>query len=131
MIDKAVKLITTELGLAAQKIKNVNFIYGIKKLKLIEGEYSLDNKKGVWKYFYPVNNILVKSTYSNNKLTDEVFLIMDSLLPFSGTFSKITENDNSEEIKIKNGQRNGNTKIIDNNGNVISKIKYKKGIKID
>lgn len=31
MIDKAVKLITTELGLAAYKIKNVNFIYVFKK----------------------------------------------------------------------------------------------------
>ena len=95
-----------------------------------EGEYLLGKKQGIWSYKYLQEGVVNNLGYNNGILTNETFQELKNNKQFNGTFEKVDEQKNiREEIKIKGGVRNGNTKTYDLlTGELIEKKKYKNGV---
>ena len=95
-----------------------------------EGEYLLGKKQGIWSYKYLQEGVVNNLGYNSGILTNETFQELKNNKQFNGTFEKVDEQKNiREEIKIKGGVRNGNTKTYDlKTGELIEKKKYKNGV---
>ena len=107
--------------------------------KLINGKYKLDGEKnGLWKYYYPKEDVLVESIYlftdKKNQIASELFKTKsDGNITYSAQYTgniriKNVKDKTIEIISVKNGVRHGKTIIKDlETGDTIKKIKYKEG----
>jgi antitoxin component YwqK of YwqJK toxin-antitoxin module len=79
-----------------------------------EGEYYLGKKQGIWSYKYLEQGVIHKLGYNNDILSNETFEDLRNQQEFNGIFEKVdVEKNIREEIKVKGGVRNGNTKTFD------------------
>lgn len=111
-------------------IKNGKYYMNVMGKIECEGEFLLGKKQGIWSYKYLQEGVVNNLGYNNDILTNETFEDLKSKKQFNGTFEKVDEQKNiREEIKIKGGVRNGNTKTYDLlTGELIEKKKYKNGV---
>lgn len=106
-------------------------LYDNKNRVIMKGEYSMDEKAGVWTVFYYDKNVKVSTNKNiSSSQRKEHYLTLDEEL-FTGEFIFYDKVNNIKEIrKIKNGLRNGKTVYIDlKTGKITKKENYKKGIK--
>ncbi|SDH29886.1 toxin-antitoxin system YwqK family antitoxin [Winogradskyella thalassocola] len=97
----------------------------------IKGETYRNVKIGTWEYHYPKQNVKIITTYidHSNNSDSEIYYTIDSDQLFDGDFIYTNrETDGSEERRIRDGLRNGNTIYFDKTGNKVKKEKYKDGI---
>jgi len=114
----------------SKKIKD-----GLYELKTIDdklvstGEYDNNSKNGEWNDYYYDQNVKTTFKYKNGNLLDEYYFDLKKNEPFSGEFIfKDTENNITEERKIKNGKRHGTTRYKDQNDKTIRKESFKEGV---
>ena len=92
-----------------------------------------DSEGRIIKYRTKDSNRTVKNDYQQNvsihyhisNSTPEIYYALNTTNLFTGIYIKQT-GDTIENISVRNGYRNGTTKIV-KNGKVINKIKYKDG----
>ena len=90
------------------------------------GEKYINMKKGIWVYNFFNQEVSRVIEYVNNKIYSEIYFLPNSESRYTGTFV-FNHKEQVEEIKIKNGFRDGATIFKDLNGKKIKKIKYKEG----
>jgi antitoxin component YwqK of YwqJK toxin-antitoxin module len=98
--------------------------------KLIEsGKYVNDNKEGIWSSYYQPENVRIDQKFYYGNPSIETFYFFEGENLFSGVFILTNHEDGSrEEIKVKDGLRNGKSVVFDKAGNVLEKKKYKDGV---
>ena len=102
-------------------------LFGEGSDSIASGFLNKDKKYGVWKNYYPLDDIRTEVEYINNTKGVTKYFVFNSNQLFNGKYS-IEKKEINEIIKIKDGLRNGVTKILDKNNKVIRKEKYIKGI---
>ncbi len=99
---------------------------------LAEGAFSNNRLQGEWRYYYHEQNILRLVQYENGAIVEERYHRLDSHKPYSGKFTVRTPQEGGYlVIKIKKGLRHGPTLQYNQNGQLVKKIKYKEGKKVD
>lgn len=94
-----------------------------------KGNYDNDTKNGDWTENYYDQQIKTTFKYSYGKLIEENYFDLNKNQAYSGEFIfKDTENNITEERKIKNGKRHGTTRYKDQNNKTIRKESYKEGV---
>ncbi|HLS31061.1 MAG TPA: hypothetical protein VK021_09410 [Flavobacteriaceae bacterium] len=100
--------------------------------KLIKsGEYFKENKKGTWIEYFHEQNVQLEIEYKNNKpSTIEKYVEINSKNPFSGNFIFIdSERNLKEDRRIRNGYRQGRTKIYNlKTDKLIKRERYRTGV---
>lgn len=95
---------------------------------LVEGKLYKKDRVGIWKFYYPDQNVRVEIEYSNNELLSENYFINGTNNLYKGEFIYIDNETGIKEVrKIKNGLRNGKTTYYNVEGNKIKTEKYKDG----
>jgi antitoxin component YwqK of YwqJK toxin-antitoxin module len=88
-------------------------------------------RTGSWEFNYPKQNVKIVILYEdfNNNPKSETYYTLGSNKLFDGEFV-FTEfkNKGTQERRIRDGLRNGNTIYYDIDGNKLKKEKYKDGI---
>ena len=88
-----------------------------------EGQFIHDSYSGVWKYYDYNQKVIVQHDYSNDF---ETFINLDGQV-FNGVY-RYQRNDAIVEVKVKQGSRNGKTKIFSaSDHHLVKTEKYKKG----
>jgi antitoxin component YwqK of YwqJK toxin-antitoxin module len=97
--------------------------------KLISsGYYANNTKNNQWTDIYYDQEIKTTFKYNYGKLYEEYYYDLKKNEPLSGEFIFTdTENNITEERKIKNGKRHGTTRYKDQNDKTIRKESYKEG----
>jgi antitoxin component YwqK of YwqJK toxin-antitoxin module len=97
-------------------------------LPIVTGKFYKKDMVGLWTHYFYDQGIKVESNYIYNEKISEKYLKLNGE-SFSGKFIYIdSEKGLQENIKIKNGQRNGKTIYTDIKTNkIIKKESYKRG----
>lgn len=115
----------------ANKVKKGIYDLSNKEGKpLSQGEYDNNKKASKWEDYYYDQQVKVTTyfDYYGNFKSDDYFDLKKNE-PFSGEFVyRDTENNISEERKIKDGLRHGTTRYKDANDKTIKKESYKEGV---
>lgn len=97
----------------------------------IKGNMYKQSKTGTWLMYYPKQNakiVLVYNDFSNRYTTETYYTINNNQL-FNGDFIYTnTETKGTEERRIRDGLRDGNTVFYNKNGDKLKKVKYKEGV---
>ena len=105
-------------------------LYNEQGKPLSQGEYDNNRKASKWVDYYYDQHVKVTTyfDYYGNFKSDEYYDLKKNE-PFSGEFVyKDTENNVTEERKIKDGLRHGTTRYKDQNDKTIKKESYKEGV---
>lgn len=99
--------------------------------KLVKyGEYYKEDRIGTWITYFNNQDIQIEVEYNSNRPSLEKYIEIKSGKPVSGAFIYTDQEENTKEIRnIKNGFRNGNTKIYNlETDKFIKKEKHKDGV---
>lgn len=97
----------------------------------LQGNMYKNAMTGTWEHNYPKQNVKIVSTYidQSNQPNSETYYTLDTNELFNGDFIfSDSENGTTEERRIRDGLRNGNTTYFDETGNKTKKEKYKDGL---
>ena len=96
-----------------------------------KGRYYSDMKVGSWEFFHPLLGMMQLVTFKKGIPTSEEFIDYKTSSPFNGTTMPFRSYDGQYQVaKIRNGKRDGFTKILDSHGNLIKRIRYEEGIEL-
>lgn len=96
-----------------------------------KGRYTLNKKDGYWEFYYPQWGIIQIVTFRLGIPISEEYIDYRTSAPFNGTTVPFRSYDGQYQIaKIRNGKRDGLTKILDSHGNLIKRIRYDDGIEL-
>lgn len=111
----------------AQGTKNGNSRILVNGKTISLGQYSNGSKHKLWKFYYYNSDARAEREYNNGLVTSELFYTLNGDDPYTGTCIINYPDGSKDEVKIKNGLRNGRTTRYDKMGNEIERIKYKNG----
>jgi antitoxin component YwqK of YwqJK toxin-antitoxin module len=97
---------------------------------LRKGKYYAGYKDGSWEFSHPLSGIKQLVDFEHGVPTHEQFVDFRTSNPYNGT-AHIRSFDGKYQIaKIRDGKRDGPTKILDAHGNLIKRIKYDSGVEV-
>jgi antitoxin component YwqK of YwqJK toxin-antitoxin module len=92
------------------------------------GNFRKNKRDGLWKQYFYDQNVIVQVQFDAGKRGDERFYSLSKESPFSGKFTNNLPDGGFEQIKIKDGLRNGNTVLFGKDGKKSKKVKYVDGV---
>lgn len=98
---------------------------------IVEGANHENLRDGQWKYYFPESDFVYLLNYSQGNLIGEKFLEYSTSTPLEGAFKFVGLTGRIEVAKIKHGLRNGQTKILNDEGKVIEIKKFKEGVELN
>lgn len=122
-----VKLITK--GNYKSGVKNGTWeYYSVDGEVIKKGEYINNKQVGTWQYTYKDKGIIKDIQYTDNKAGLETYKTINTEKLYSGKLNFKDKNGVIEQVRIKDGYRNGLTIHKDTSGKETKKIKYKNGV---
>ncbi len=111
-------------------VRNGDFKIKVKNSITNEGEFCSNSPCGHWTTYYTDQNVYSTKTYAQGIVIEEFYYNLTNKSKYNG---KLTIEAESERItyKIKDGLKEGKSKIYNSNGKLIDTIEYKNGIKIN
>ncbi len=111
-------------------VLNGDFKITVKNLVINEGEFCNNSPCGNWKTYYTEQNVYSSKKYSQGIVIEDYYYNLTTNSKYNG---RLTIYNDSERItyKIKDGLKDGKSKIYNSIGTLIDTIDYKNGIKIN